>query len=424
MTINRLELKLKVNIYVNEINLSDIIELKIIFISRLKMKGSKEKRENAELNFISAGIGLIQQNVPAVAIWKHNGTVHHVGSCKMSEWFKNLDSETKENLNTALKGDELNIIENNEPLLNNNPELGDREKAEKIVMSLPMGDNFHPSGLQLLPYPLDLINKREKLKYLSDRMIQEAKTRTSKLTVKIAYGEDESRPSFWIEAFWSWENVTQSLHTIKDSMYTGPETWNDFLTKCMKKLLQSHNMDPETDVYKIELKTKTLERKRKQKGIVQISPAKVVSEDPQVKVVSEDTQYIQVPGNVSDEEVSEDTQANKLYHDAEAKEVSEEIINGEEFVEFCADETFDLIADYNQNIHPSIFPSPLPTSDSIGGDCLNSLSVISSSCGVSDTASTAAEPASFTPRRAVGDSPFKLGRSCKKLKVRSRMFDE
>ena len=65
MTINRLELKLKVNIYVNEINLSDIIELKIIFISRLKMKGSKEKRENAELNFISAGIGLIQQNVPA-----------------------------------------------------------------------------------------------------------------------------------------------------------------------------------------------------------------------------------------------------------------------------------------------------------------------------------------------------------------------
>ena len=147
MTINRLELKLKVNIYVNEINLSDIIELKIIFISRLKMKGLKEKRENAELNFISAGIGLIQQNVPAVAIWQHNGTVHHVGSCKMSEWFKNLDSETKENLNTALKGDKLNIIENNEPLLNNNPELGDREKAEKIVMSLPMSDNFHPSGL-------------------------------------------------------------------------------------------------------------------------------------------------------------------------------------------------------------------------------------------------------------------------------------
>ena len=67
-------------------------------------------------------------------------------------------------------------------------------------------------------------------------------------------------------------------------MYTGPGTWNDFLTDCMERLLHFHNMDPETDVYKIELKAKIIGRKRKRKGIydepsiIEAEPAKEVSE--------------------------------------------------------------------------------------------------------------------------------------------------
>ena len=75
------------------------------------VSSTKAKKEASVVTFISAGIGLIKNEIPLVAFWYQDG-VQLFGSSKVSEWFKQLDEEWKNSLELALMSDITNISEN------------------------------------------------------------------------------------------------------------------------------------------------------------------------------------------------------------------------------------------------------------------------------------------------------------------------
>ena len=228
------------------------------------MVSSKVKQETAEINLISTGLNLLKNNVPMGAFWHRLGQVNFFGSSKTSSWFESLDSKLKDSLNDALVLDMQNMA--NEPLLAMNAEsLSDRDTAIKISKSFDaQNPNIHSSGLPLLSFPLSLMNKKQKLKYLASAISKEGKKSN---VGKVSFGEEESKPFWWLEEMWSWSNVNQSLHSIKDTMYTGEGTFDEFITKSMISLLTLNGMDPERDILSMEGKSNILAKKRRQRGI-------------------------------------------------------------------------------------------------------------------------------------------------------------
>ena len=154
-----------------------------------------QNQKNCEINLISALLRLIQRNVPALVIWNHKGSVKHVGSQGLSEWFTSLDNLTQSNLRTKMVEDVINISEHGEELVVDCENVPDQVKASGVYKNIIESPGHHPSGIDLLPYPLHLMNKKEMIKYLSKMIRAEADV----CEKKIMYGSGDFVPSFWLE---------------------------------------------------------------------------------------------------------------------------------------------------------------------------------------------------------------------------------
>merc|ERR1719309_259287 len=118
--------------------------------------------------------------------------------------------------------------------------------------------------LKRLPVPLSLMNKKEKMKYLSDQIHQEVREKDD--PVRFVYGTPNCKPSFWPEDVWVWENCITNLGKVRDHIYTGPGTYNQFLTTCIEKLFRMKNEDPETFVE--DLNDKSLWKRKVMRGLL------------------------------------------------------------------------------------------------------------------------------------------------------------
>ena len=321
--------------------------------------GLKFKQETSEINFISSGLSLLRYNVPFLGIWHFRGEIRHTGSKCTTEWYKNLDERTKADLNIALIND-MNNNDSDEPLMVNPENLSDREKAVKISKSYDLSD-AHPSGLPLLPFPASLMSKRQALKYLSEQISREEKAKhPKKLTVKVKYGLEETRPSFWLEELWSWTNVTLSLYTVTDSKYTGMGTWVEFIKKSLEALLILNNVDPETHVVDLSNRVATVTKKRRHRGIF-LPPMIIQSEGD---VLGDNCDQVQ--------EVSDHAEEGVLSHDQEVTECAEDGIPvqddlDQELTDYTSlglvrEESNDCIA-FNIEIDPNHNLNANPTSE-------------------------------------------------------------
>ena len=222
------------------------------------------KKQNKTIcgeNLVTAILKMLHKNVPVLTFWEHKGELIHLGSSSMSKWFDDFEDVIKQDLRSRMVSDIVNLSNNTEELLVDHENVPDKVRASCLYKSLT--NHVHPSGTQPLPFPLSLMSKKEKSKYLCDLIRAEAKERKTKLV----YGSEICRPSFWLEDEWSWTNVKKSLFLVEEKTFTGQGSWTEFLSKTIKVVFDSNNLSPETHVQNLELKMKTLKKKKRFRGI-------------------------------------------------------------------------------------------------------------------------------------------------------------
>lgn len=139
-----------------------------------------------------------------------------------------------------------------EVLAENVPNTNDSERAVSILKNLsPL------SELPRLPFPLSLMNKRQKIKYLSDRIFEEARVAG---VPAVIYGSKSWKPQFWLDDIWAWQNLTKPLIKITEAEFSGDGSYVDFLAALVRSILEGADKDPEDYVEDITNKSTTLSK--------------------------------------------------------------------------------------------------------------------------------------------------------------------
>ena len=220
--------------------------------------------KTCEINVISALLRLLKKNVPALVIWNYKGSVKHIGSEHLTDWFKNLDETTAKALKTKMVEDVINIGKNREHLVMDSEDVPDQLKATSLYKNLTEESHVqHPSGIPLLPYPLLLMSRKDLITYITRMMRREAEACQKKLV----FGSNNFIPSCWMESDWPWVNLKQSLSKVKEEMFTGSGTFLEFLARTVQEILVSNNLDAVTHVEDQDGKEIILLRKKRAIGL-------------------------------------------------------------------------------------------------------------------------------------------------------------
>jgi len=195
-----------------------------------------KRNEERFLSLIKSLLKVLKRNVPAGIIWYQGGKVRTLGTQNLVKWVENQDKET---LEKVIELDQQSLINGDEPL------MCDDDVSDETLAATLLQDQMASLDISRLPYPLSLMNKKEKVKYIATHIYDEFCHKQQDFHVKIIYGNPDFRPSFWPENLWTWENCKRSIHSIKDHLYTGSGTFADFLTTCIKNLFAAHDRDPE-----------------------------------------------------------------------------------------------------------------------------------------------------------------------------------
>jgi len=225
---------------------------------KLDTGSNSRKTDDMLIAHIKSVLRIMKRNIPIAVLWYQKGQVRKFGPQNLVKW---LESQDKTSMEDAMKSDLESLIDGDEPLVSGTDDYNDSERI--LAQNLVRGG--HTMQLKRLPVPLSLMNKKEKIKYLSDQIHQEVREKEGD-PIRFVYGTPNCRPSFWPEDVWGWENCITNLGKIRDHIYTGPGTYNQFLTTCIEKLFKMKNEDPETFVE--DLNDKSLWKRKAMRGML------------------------------------------------------------------------------------------------------------------------------------------------------------
>jgi hypothetical protein len=157
-----------------------------------------------------------------------------------------LESLDKGEIEKTMRLDEENLKLGLDPLLSYFSD--EKEASERVLASNLLQTNSSKTLLKPLPYPLSLLSKREKVRYVTDQAMMEAREKHNNPFIKLDFGNPDFRPSFWLEDDWPWEMCKTSIHRVTEEMFTGQGTLSGFLERSIRHLLISSGKDPETFV--------------------------------------------------------------------------------------------------------------------------------------------------------------------------------
>ena len=224
------------------------------------------KKQNAiksRINLIAAGLKLGFKQIPFLLVFENKGVLNHYGSSNMDQWFSSeLSLDAKESLKSKMLCDikehcrcSLPDLENNTSGSTSEIQMNVDKCAQAIYESLTR--DRHPSGTPLLPYPLDMMNIKQKASYVRVLIEDEA----TKDNVTFEYGMTSWRPDFWLDDEWNWSNLKQSIFLMTESSYNGKGSWSDFLSNTIRSVFNQRGLDTETHV--IDPGTNKICKKRK-----------------------------------------------------------------------------------------------------------------------------------------------------------------
>ena len=220
--------------------------------------GKKDRKEKCKLKLIAGVLQLIKKKVPVMLLWLNQGEMQKIGTRNILDWFDSLDDEVKGDLRSRMVQDIISMNANREVMTENNQNINDAENAVSILK-----DMSSLTELPRLPYPLSLMNKRQKIKYLSDRIFEEARV----AGVQVIYGSKSWKPQFWLDDVWAWHNLTKPLIKITEAEFSGEGSYADFLENLIRSIFEDAERDPEKFVEDTAIKSGTLKKKQRARGI-------------------------------------------------------------------------------------------------------------------------------------------------------------
>lgn len=221
------------------------------------MGAAKRKEENV-IRVLKNMLQLMDKGNPAMFFWLDKGKMQYFGSKNTLDYFETkMDTTLKESIHTVMMADLLNpdgasISPDIIPFNEQASALYKNLTAVNPLIEVPK-----------LPCALSLMNKKQKIGYLSNLVVLEAKHDGVK---RLIYGSDEWRPSFWPEHIWSWKQVQTRLWKIKDHMYSGEGNYVEFLNRTIEGYLTLHDLSPDDHVETC-VPVRVIERKRRIRGL-------------------------------------------------------------------------------------------------------------------------------------------------------------
>ena len=92
----------------------------------------------------------------------------------------------------------------------------------------------------LLPFPLNLMNKKECVKYIQQILCLDYEEKHGKTVLKVVYGDPAFKPIWWSDLI-PWENLVGSIFNF-DPVYNGPHDLTWVYRQIIAKALQLKNI--------------------------------------------------------------------------------------------------------------------------------------------------------------------------------------
>ena len=143
---------------------------------------TNKRSDERIVKLIKAFLKLLKRNIPIAIVWYQGGEVRKIGSQNLAKWMENLD---KSILEKAMELDVESLINGDEPLVFGNDE---DEAYDKIIATNLLQTNIVKLEVKLLPFPLSLMSKKEKTKYLSEHIWQEHREKQQTMHVRLQFG--------------------------------------------------------------------------------------------------------------------------------------------------------------------------------------------------------------------------------------------
>ena len=168
----------------------------------------------------------------------------------------NVFEENKEQFEKALIDDALNLCDREGP----ESDVDTRAVAKKKAYALKHGE-----GLERLPVPLSLMNRKEKLAYLRYLISYDRRERLGLDSTRIVAADETWKARFWPNDVLKWSNLTINIGLLKEE-HLGGESPTSFYTKVIMAAFQLFKINPEKFVAK-NLNDKMLKVRKKGLGI-------------------------------------------------------------------------------------------------------------------------------------------------------------
>ena len=163
---------------------------------------------NLQIELITNVLKLEKLNVLAVlAVFYVENDVKTFGTMHMKDLFSQFEQKVEL---TAIKKDILNVTSSNPVDPNAEINLPKKVKAKQIFQQF-----FSQKEPDKLPLPLSCMNRKEKIVWLTKRILDEQREMPGKMLNNVKYGDPNLVPSFWLNEDWNWlKRIYQILKLI------------------------------------------------------------------------------------------------------------------------------------------------------------------------------------------------------------------
>ena len=212
-----------------------------------------------QTKLITTILKLAKLRVPVSAVWFLEENMRITGTPNLEAYLSQLDQDS---LAKAVKEDMKNFAksDNDEHIL--------VELIPETVQAKQIFKKLLPVSRDMdrLPFPLSMMNRREKVHWLTNEIHREQKEVSGRTSTKVKYGDPNLMPSFWLNEEWDWTLLTRNLSNVHNENYTGPGELSDFITRLVENCIKMKGEDPELFVKK-NIKEKYLTQKMKNRDI-------------------------------------------------------------------------------------------------------------------------------------------------------------
>jgi len=213
-----------------------------------RMTSKKDPMEKMKVKMISMALKMVEESVPVLVLFQHEGKVKSYGSKNILEVIQDMLIQDDSDINNAVCKDAAKLVETehcDDPTLVDDKENAEQMRPKRRPKSLLKNSGSVPL-LEPLPYPLSIMTFPETIRTLRQSIVHDKVSRTG-AGGEVRYGNPAWEPSFWPNHLWEWTDLKQNFKnlTLRDFPCSSQMSMLEFYKLCIKRCLEAQSLDPE-----------------------------------------------------------------------------------------------------------------------------------------------------------------------------------